>query len=67
MLSYIVSRLFSAFIVIFGVVFIVFMLIHMVPGDPVEVMLGESASVVDREMLRHAQGLDQSLPQQFIN
>ena len=67
MLSYIVSRLFSAFIVIFGVVFIVFMLIHMVPGDPVEVMLGESASVVDREMLRHALGLDQSLPQQFIN
>ena len=67
MLSYIVSRLFSAFIVIFGVVFIVFMLIHMVPGDPVEVMLGESASVVDREMLRHALGLDLSLPQQFIN
>ncbi len=67
MLSYIVSRLFSAFIVVFGVVFIVFMLIHMVPGDPVEVMLGESASVVDREMLRHALGLDQSLPQQFIN
>ncbi len=67
MLSYIVSRLFSAFIVVFGVVFIVFMLIHMVPGDPVEVMLGESASVVDRAMLRHALGLDQSLPQQFIN
>ncbi len=67
MLGYIVSRLFSAFIVVFGVVFIVFMLIHMVPGDPVEVMLGESASVVDREMLRHALGLDQSLPQQFIN
>ena len=67
MLSYIVSRLFSAFIVVFGVVFIVFMLIHMVPGDPVEVMLGESASVVDREMLRHALGLDQSLTQQFIN
>ena len=67
MLSYIVSRLFSAIIVVFGVVFIVFMLIHMVPGDPVEVMLGESASVVDREMLHHALGLDQSLPQQFIN
>ena len=67
MLSYIVSRLFSAFIVVFGVVFIVFMLIHLVPGDPVEVMLGESASVVDREMLRHALGLDQSLPQQFMS
>ncbi len=66
MLSYISSRLLSAFMVVFGVVFIVFMLIHLVPGDPVEVMLGESAGVVDREMLRHSLGLDKSLPEQFI-
>ncbi len=65
MLSYIISRMFSAFLVVFGVVFIVFMLIHMVPGDPVEVMLGESASVVDREVLRHSLELDKPLPEQF--
>ena len=65
MLNYIISRLFSAVIVIFGVVFIVFMLIHMVPGDPVEVMLGESATAADRELLRHSLGLDQSIAQQF--
>lgn len=67
MLNYILSRLASAFIVIFGVVFIVFMLIHLVPGDPVEVMLGESASAVDREALRHSLGLDQPLWQQFYH
>lgn len=67
MLNYILSRLFSALIVIFGVVLIVFLLIHMVPGDPVEVMLGESASAADREMLRHSLGLDQPLWQQFYH
>ena len=65
MFNYILARIFSAAIVIFGVVFIVFMLIHMVPGDPVEVMLGESATAVDREALRRALGLDQSIGQQF--
>ncbi len=67
MFNYILSRLASALIVIFGVVFIVFMLIHMVPGDPVEVMLGESASSADRELLRHSLGLDQPLWQQFYS
>ncbi|MCW8929750.1 MAG: ABC transporter permease [Gammaproteobacteria bacterium] len=66
MLNYILSRIASAIVVIFGVVFIVFMLIHMVPGDPVEVMLGESATMVDREALRHSLGLDQPLWQQFF-
>lgn len=51
-LSYIISRLSSALLVIFGVVCMVFMLIHMVPGDPVEVMLGESAQPADRMALR---------------
>lgn len=65
MFNYIFSRIFSAAIVILGVVFIVFMLIHMVPGDPIEVMLGESATAVDREALRKSLGLDQSIAQQF--
>ena len=66
MLHFILSRLFSAIVVILGVVLIVFLLIHMVPGDPVEVMLGESATMADRTALRAALGLDQSLLQQFI-
>jgi peptide/nickel transport system permease protein len=39
----------------------VFLLIHMVPGDPVDMMLGESARATDREALRVALGLDQPL------
>jgi len=59
MLNYLASRLISAIFVIFGVTCLVFLLIHMVPGDPVELMLGESARPADREALRHSLGLDQ--------
>lgn len=61
----IISRLASAAVVIFGVLCLVFFLIHLVPGDPVEVMLGESARPADREALRASLGLDQPLLVQF--
>ena len=60
-----IKRLFSLLIVIFGVLLLTFLLIHWVPGDPVEVMLGESSSVADRVQLRADLGLDQPLIQQF--
>jgi peptide/nickel transport system permease protein len=65
-LSLLLSRLASAVVVIFGVLCLVFFLIHLVPGDPVEVMLGESARAADREALRHSLGLDQPLLTQFV-
>ncbi|WP_455199391.1 nickel ABC transporter permease [Kaarinaea lacus] len=61
----VISRLASAAIVVFGVLCLVFFLIHLVPGDPVEVMLGESARPADREALRQSLGLDQPLVVQF--
>ncbi|WP_455217782.1 nickel ABC transporter permease [Kaarinaea lacus] len=61
----VISRLASAAIVVFGVLCLVFFLIHLVPGDPVEVMLGESARPADREALRQSLGLDQPLMVQF--
>lgn len=59
------SRLLGFASVIFGVLVLTFLLIHLVPGDPVEVMLGESASVTDREALREQLGLNQPLIVQF--
>jgi peptide/nickel transport system permease protein len=53
--------------VIFGVLLLTFLLIHLVPGDPVEVMLGESASTADRVQLREDLGLNQPLIQQFAS
>jgi peptide/nickel transport system permease protein len=52
-------------IVVFGVLLLTFLLVHLVPGDPVEVMLGESAAPADRESLRAELGLNQPLYQQF--
>lgn len=60
-----ISRLLGFASVIFGVLVLTFLLIHFVPGDPVEVMLGESASVTDREALREQLGLNQPLIVQF--
>ncbi|MGB2833817.1 MAG: ABC transporter permease, partial [Methylotenera sp.] len=61
----VLKRTFSFSTVIFGVLLLTFLLIHLVPGDPVEVMLGESASTVDREALRVDLGLNRPLIQQF--
>ncbi|MCZ6719029.1 MAG: ABC transporter permease [Gammaproteobacteria bacterium] len=61
MLRFLITRLVSATVVVFGVITIVFLLIHLVPGDPVEVMLGEAAQPADRDALRQVLGLDQPL------
>ena len=42
-------------------------MIHIVPGDPIEVMLGESARVADRYALRESLGLNLSITQQWLN
>jgi len=60
-----IKRLISIFPVVFGVLLLTFLLIHIVPGDPVEVMLGESASMADRAQLRENLGLNQPLISQF--
>jgi peptide/nickel transport system permease protein len=62
----ILSRIGSAVQVVFGVCTLVFLLIHLVPGDPVEAMLGESARPADRQALREALGLDQPLFEQYL-
>ena len=62
---FLIKKLSSFVTVIFGVLLLTFLLIHLVPGDPVEVMLGESASVADRDQLRAELGLNQPLIQQF--
>lgn len=60
-----IKRLLGVVPVVFGVVLLTFLLVHAVPGDPVEVMLGESASSADRTQLRAELGLDQPMYVQF--
>ncbi len=61
MKRFVLTRLASAFVVVIGVSTCVFLLLHLIPGDPVDAMLGETASIADRESLRRALGLDDSL------
>lgn len=60
------KRLLGSIPVILGVLLLTFVLVHSIPGDPVEVMLGESASSADREVLRENLGLNKPLLIQFF-
>lgn len=68
MLGFILRRLWQTVLVLFGVSIIVFSLIHITPGDAVDVMFaGENVSAEQREEYRHQLGLDQPLIQQYFN
>jgi peptide/nickel transport system permease protein len=66
MLPYIAKRLLMLIPVVLGVVTLVFFLIHIVPGDPVEIMLGENAQGADLEALRQELKLDRPLGKQYL-
>src|ERR1700747_1836631 len=53
--------------VIWLVVSLVFLMIHLVPGDPIQQMLGEGAPPADIAATRHAYGLDAPLGEQYIH
>ncbi len=67
MLRYLTHRVLYTLPVIWLVVSLVFLLIHLVPGDPVAQMLGEGAPAGDLAATRHAYGLDLPLWEQYIN
>lgn len=67
MLRYISTRLLYTIPVLWLVVSVVFLLIHLVPGDPIQQMLGEGATASDIQSLRHAYGLDVPIGQQYVN
>jgi peptide/nickel transport system permease protein len=53
--------------VIFGITLASFVLIHLVPGDPIRIMLGGKASEQRIAEINHELGIDRPLPQQFVN
>ncbi len=66
MTRYITARLLSTLPVLLIVSVLVFLMIHLVPGDPVQIMLGESgASAEQIASIRTQLGLDKSLPVQY--
>jgi peptide/nickel transport system permease protein len=65
MRHYFIYRLLLLLPTLLGTLTVVFVLIHLIPGDPVEVMLGETATAADKEELRKSLGLDQPVLAQY--
>ncbi|MBI2349656.1 MAG: ABC transporter permease, partial [Deltaproteobacteria bacterium] len=66
MKRYLFQRLLLFFPTLLGSLTLVFFLVHLIPGDPVEVMLGETVSSADKEGLRRAMGLDLPIGTQYL-
>jgi len=57
----------SSFLQVLGIFIITFLILHLLPGDPIQVMLGESAALSDQVKLRAELGLDQPIYKQIFN
>jgi peptide/nickel transport system permease protein len=66
-LPYVTRRLLALLPTVFGVVTVVFLLLHAMPGDPVDIILGETATPADRVELRRHLGLDRPLLAQYAS
>lgn len=66
MLKYALRRLASLVPILIGVSIVVFLLVHLAPGDPVRIMLGEDATAEDVERLNRIYGFDRPLPVQYV-
>lgn len=66
MLRFLIHRLLQALPVLFGVSVGVFLMVHLIPGDPAELIAGQMATHEDVENVRRSLGLDQPLLQQYL-
>ena len=64
--NFLLRRLLLLIPVLWGVATLVFLLLHFIPGDPVDLMLGDSALGTDREILRDQLGLNDPLIVQYL-
>jgi ABC-type dipeptide/oligopeptide/nickel transport system permease component len=66
-MSFIARRIALAIPALIGIAIFSFLLIHLIPGDPVDMMLGDQANTSDRAALRHSLKLDLPISQQFLS
>lgn len=67
LLRYLAGRLLRALLTIVGLVTIVFLLVRLIPGDPVEAILGDQAGPEEKAELRRALELDRPIGQQYLS
>ena len=66
-MTYFLQRILTTIPIVFGVVTFTFLLIHLIPGDPIDIMLGDQASLIDKQTLQEELGLDKPLLEQYIS
>jgi peptide/nickel transport system permease protein len=64
--AYVGRRLLGLIPIAFGVTLLVFLLIHLIPGDPARTILGNKATPARIAQLHHEWGLDKPLPVQYV-
>jgi peptide/nickel transport system permease protein len=67
MWKYLLKRLLEAVAVVFGVTLVTFLLLNVIPGDPVQLMLGDMADAESLARVRHQMGLDQPIMVQYLH
>ncbi|WP_332634853.1 ABC transporter permease [Halalkalibacter flavus] len=65
MFTFIIRRLVQTIPVLIGVTILTFSLMHLIPGDPAQIMAGESASPAQIEQMRERLGLNEAIPVQY--
>ncbi|MDH5675622.1 MAG: ABC transporter permease [Myxococcales bacterium] len=66
MARYLALRFLRAVATVFGVCTLVFLLVHLIPGDPIDAILGDQAAPEDRVALRKSLHLDEPLATQYL-
>ena len=66
MASYVLRRLLQMIPLVLLSTLLVFLVIHLMPGDPAMILAGDNASQQDLAAVRHLLGLDKSLPEQYV-
>lgn len=66
MIRFIAKRVLYGFLVLIGVIVVVFLLFHALPGDPVDMMAGQRTDIATRESIARELGLNEPLYRQFL-
>ena len=67
MTTYVIRRVLAIIPVLFGISILVFLLVHLIPGDVAQILLGTQATDQQLETLRRTFGLDRPLPVQYVD
>ncbi|MFC7395428.1 glutathione ABC transporter permease GsiC [Scopulibacillus cellulosilyticus] len=67
MFSYFIKRLIGMIPILFVISIIIFLFVHLIPGDPARLVAGKDATMADIKLVRQELGLDKPLPEQYIS